>query len=368
MFDTRLRACTLVPALLLMLASCGSNESAGPVTSLMPTESTSPSPTPSPTTPTSAAAVAYTDDGDLYHYDVRTDRVTRLTTDGAKRSEVSPRFTDAATVAFAAGRSIIEIDVAGKVEREIHRAAGNVQVLAWSPDRTTLAYLYDRGDQGVAMTLHVTNLETDATADVRNFKPWLGRGGGEDDEVSLQYSPDGKLLLVVLTPLDTVSKETLFVMKPDGKDAVPPRFGTFGRWSLDSGTAYYRDYQAPRAWHTLNVSTGAVGALGMAANTHRPALSWDGTMLAYDESEQAAIFVFDLASGRERKLAGGRIGPIWLSADALAATDVGDCTPGTDCEGAWVHKHTASRIAVADGKTAPLRLASTVYQVDVLGA
>jgi hypothetical protein len=356
-------------AALLLAAACGSSgvpRSEPSFTPTTPSATMSPS-APTPSTPTSpqriATKVAFTDRGDLYLYEVADDLVRPLVVDGPNSQERSPHFTDAATVTYAAGPSVTEVDTASGVRREIRKMPGEVRALTWNADRSTLAVLFDRHDpNGTGLTLHLAAFGDNNSRDIRRFKPWDGRGGSDSDDVSVSWSPDATKIIVVITPPDTVSNTTMFVLDTTGKDLVPPRFGTMARWGADSQTIYYRDFGAMRAWHTINIATGGVRDPAMTRGTVRPALSPDGTVLAYDDgARKPTIYLFDVRSGRERKLTAGYVGPLWLSQDALAATVVRECVPGTDCEGNWVHERDTVRIAVGDGSTRPLTLRSTVY-------
>lgn len=325
------------------------------------TASPSPASTPGPTT----KAIVFSQDGDLYYYDVATDGLRLLTEDGQQITERSPRFNDESTIVFGTDTAIVEIDVKTRAKREIRKAAGIVHQVALSPNRRSIAYLYDRNDRtGLGLNLRVVGLDPPSERDVRSFKPWQGRGGSDDDDVYLAWSPDGSKLLVVLTPLDTVGRETMFVLDANGADIVPPRFGTTARWAPDSRTIYFRDFGDERAWHALDVQTKSIRDLAMRRATARLHVSPDGTVLFHDRGvDGGAIYVYDVARNRERRLATGRIGAVWLSQDAVAATVVKPCRG--DCEGPWVHQHKCSRITLADGKAAPLELRSTVLDVDL---
>lgn len=165
-----------------------------------------------------------------------------------------------------------------------------------------------------------------------------------------------------MTPLDTAPDNTMYVLDRNGKDLAAPRMGTMARWGADSGTVIYRDFAGnKRAWHLLDLGTGKVRDLAMTAGTVRPALSPDRTLIAYDDAQgEPTIYVFDLTTGRERKLATGSLGAIWLSNDTLAATVVRACVPATNCEGNWVDEKRAVHISLADGAGRPITLRSTL--------
>lgn len=163
-----------------------------------PAASPSPTPTgsPSPTPARSASVVAYSDEGDLYIYDVAADTVRRLTKDPDVR-EVTPRFTDPATVTYGSGRKIIEVDIASGVKREIRTVPGPAQALDWNPDRTELAVLYDRRSGGdVGLTLR---LEAFGGGESRELRAaWLrtraARGSAVDALVVALAEPGGTIL------------------------------------------------------------------------------------------------------------------------------------------------------------------------------
>lgn len=343
-------------------ACSGSPRTARPTASPTPTPTLSPTPTASPTPkPAVATGMAYTDRGDLSYLDVASGVVTRLTVDGDSRQERSPVFTDAQTVAFAVDRDIVEIDVKTKARRIIRSVGGVIHAIDWNADRTQLAVLFDRNDPGgVGLTLRVEAFGSGSTREVRRFKPWDGRGGSDDDEVAVRWSPDGAKLLAVLTPLDTVSNQTMFVLTQDGKDAVPPRFGTMARWAPGSQTVYYRDYAAPGAWHAIDTATGTLSDLAMRRSTARPAVSADGKLIVHDEGDGTpTVYVYDVSARTERVLTTGVLSAVWLSPEAIAATQVRQCIPGTDCEGAWVSEHRARRVALSTGAKTTLSATST---------
>lgn len=306
-------------------------------------------------------------------FDVPSRSLKRLTSDRNRRVEASPRFTAPNRVAFVAdGGAIVELDLDRGTPHEVLRAG--VYAFDFSPDRSALAY-YDirEGDSAV---VNVFSISRGTTRQLRIFMHPGGRGAfPESDETRVSWSPDGKKLLVQDTSLtspiqDTVLNtsegNTLFVLGLDGRDIVPPRPGTWARWGLDSRTIYYREFAGEGRWQALDTRDGSVSRLAMSLGEY-PVLSPDGNLIAYDDgTEEPAVFVFDIATGKERKVAEGRVALLWLSASALAGTDVRPCQPDPgeeECSShspLWEETGTASSIEVASGKSFKLPVTSTL--------
>lgn len=361
----RVIARLLLAGLLVSSAACNSSTPQAEPTPTM-SQTVSPSETPTPSPQGIATNVVFEDREDLYVYDVAGNVVRPLFRNGSKNAEYSPIFTDAGTIAYASDRSVFEVDLASERKREIRKFPGEVGPIAWSPDRSTLAVLYRRPDPNDrGYTLRLDELRAGRSRDIRKFQPWNGRGGSDADEVRIEWSPDGTKIIVVITPLDTTSKKTMFVVDLEGKDVVPGRLATMARW-VDSGSVVYRDFEdAGQSWHLLDLDSGNVRDLAMTRGTVRPALSPDRKLIAYDDGEGTpTIFVFDLAAGRERKLASGSLAVLWLANDSVAATVVKPCVPATDSrgscvsEGSRVHQRKAVRIGL-DGSSRSITLRDT---------
>lgn len=338
--------------------------------------SPSPSPSPSPG-PLAARMIVFEDGGDLWLYTVEGDSMRRLTSDGRERVETLPRFVDPSTVSFAqqGGRRLLALDLDTGEEREVLDTGTRLQAYDWSPDRRAIAFLGDADPEDDTVGLWIHRLDGASGPErVRSFPAGLGRGfRPEDDEVRVAWSPDGGTILVVDTtevPNQAPGPATtMYVVRPDGSDVVEPRDGTFARWSLDSRTIYYRGFDTGFGWRALDVSDGSERALAITERTLRPALSPDGSRLAYDDgAARTRVLLYDLEAGAESEVATGFAGPIWLAGGALAATRTRPCEGEETCGAhspTWESEGAAERVPLGGGQRSALSLPTTL-DADVL--
>lgn len=323
--------------------------------------------------------VVYAFRSDLWVYNVTSDSQVRLTRDGASREELRPRFRDAHMVSFAAhwapeddehpfGQdSLYEVDLRDGQAREVLRVPGEIVAHDWSPDGRRLAYL-----AGPSQALCLYDATQDKIALVRALPGLGGRGPHQGDEMSVFWSPRGTAILMVDTFLLTRggSPPTAYVLDPNGREVAPPFTGTFARWFPDGRTALFREEEygafqkergAVERWFTLDVTTGRTRRSRMPAATFRPAISPDGTLIAYDDGKtEPSLYVFDVSTGKSRRLARRYVAPVWLGEDLVAATATTKCTGGAECDFApWTKRSATAGFDVERGTRRRLALRTT---------
>jgi WD40 repeat protein len=203
----------------------------------------------------------------------------------------------------------------------------------WSPDGKALAYDSTSSDDGVT-ELHITG---NGPERLRRFVPILGRGGFINyDETRIEWSPDGRRLLVQDTALDTSQDETLYILNADGSNAAAPWLGTWARWSADGRSIYClcatNLTKADWLWHSVDVASGVSTPLLIDSGA-RPSLSPDGRLLAFDDGEDTpSVYVLDprTPGNQPRFLARGAIAPICLGSTRLAFTNTRPCPASED--------------------------------------
>jgi hypothetical protein len=312
------------------------------------TTSTAAAPPTSTTTPTTTslpaavhpepAMVAYIWAGDVWLYRP-SGHVDQLTFDGYDRYDSSPRFLGMERLTFVSSDPsrvdsvLVEIDLPRGRRRDVVAVAGSIAAYAWSPDGATLTYLGWRSDGG--SELRRFSPTTGKTVVLRTLGQRAGRGGySYYDQSKAEWSPDGSKLLVVNTALDTVApSNTIFVLRPDGSDVVPPRKGTWGTWAADSRRISF-EREGPVL--TLDLASGREDHLPVTGPARRLAASPDGRFIAFDDDAPTpTVFLYDVAARTTRRLQAEALAPVWGSTDKLLAGRATRCvsTPRHDCEG-----------------------------------
>ncbi|MFY9585829.1 MAG: hypothetical protein WAT66_00080 [Actinomycetota bacterium] len=365
-------------AALAFLAACTSTPA--PFPSPTPSQSpTRPSPTATPTTPAAIGAnqIVYTISdretpdrsrwGDIYLYEVATDRVTRLTFDGERVSETVPRFRGELITFIADRRDLVQLDPETHARRRLLQAAAHLVTYAWSPDRNEVVYLETLSSG--AHRLRVFNAKTRATATLKNLGTPDGRGTTDFDAVTIDWNRAGDRILLSDSYLDG-GRTIRLIRRPDGADIITPiRQATNAIWSADETSIFLLDL-APAVndgdpvWRRLDVATQTMRRLGLRAGSFHALLSPDGTRLAattYDRDTQAqAVWVLDLRTGKQTRVVRGYRDALWLDNDRLALTRVIPCTAGTTCE-YYGYRATGTRRVALDGSVSRLRLGSTMW-------
>jgi Tol biopolymer transport system component len=248
---------------------------------------------------------------------------------------LDPQFKSSADVTFIRrarddGDAIYRVPVTGGRAREVVRQDGLV-AHGWNPAGDTVAYatndrLFVKRD---GMRSRV----------VRRFSvgSGYGRGGTDQDEQIVMWSPDGSMILVQQTahccPRD--GTPTVYLVRPDGTDVVTPFNGTFTRWAPDSRTIYSEVFDGIGSWFSIDIASGARSPL---PNSHRGfhlSVSPDGRRLVYDRgSNSPTTWIYDLTSHTEKAISPtGFVVPIWMSDDTVLVTAVRACAAGQSCGG-----------------------------------
>ncbi len=314
----------------------------------------SPVPSTPGTTPVSrtrdGGRMVWSEAGDIWLYEAATGELRPLTGDGQARSDFLPRFRGAGRVTFlsldghpdneyhpglTARPSVLrEIDLATGRVRDVADLGAGVMSVDWSPDGATLAVYAAPGD-GTPGDLRLVS--EDWQTSIRRLPPVWGRGGFVNyDDRRVEWSPDGRHLLLVDTGMDTSQEETLYVLNASGTDALAPRAGTWARWGADGRTIYCAcavgpsDQQWP--WQAIDVDHGIRTPLVIKRGM-RPSVSPDGRYLAFDDGEDTpSIHVLDLAEpgSLPRRVTGAAMAPVWLGSGHLAVTDTRPCPEDED--------------------------------------
>lgn len=338
------------------------------------------------TTPVSTSTlVAYLDwhdEDDLWLYDVATDERRLVTNDGDTRHERAPKFVGGACVAFTTGQpsSIELLELAGDgARRTIVEEAGSIVDFAISTDQRSAFYLHIDFDVDATYRLKRVGIDGGAPEILYAFNPNLGRGAGSEDEVSIAFSPDGSMLLVVNTHEFSRELEhgAIYLFDATGREILERWVGTHPRWSPDGGSIYFRGHAGTGGvdWSALDVRTMVAKRLGLTPGTNSLVVSPDGRRLAYDTStfgdtplgtvttgEPPIVYVYDLATDTESILQRDAMAPLWITNRALLATNVR--APGPDSWNSWETLGTVSRITMG-GVSRAVDMTSTGFDTAV---
>lgn len=362
--------------ILAFLAACTDSSEPSPSPTRTPTQTATSSPSPTPTTSPVASQIVYTVSdrdtsdrsrwGDIYLYDVASDRVTRLTSDGERVAERQPRFRGS-TVNFIAGDGdLIELNPANGRRRRITRVGGTIATYAWSPDGDEVAYI-EVLDSG-AHRLRVRNVASGETRTLKNLGTVDGRGTSDLDTVTVAWSKAGDRLLVNDTYLDAI--HVRLVRRQDGRDLITPvRNASQAVWSTDESSIYLLNASATGSggdgtWQSLDIATQQRRRLSLAPGSFHPALSPDGTKLAattFDREKNAhAVYVLDLRSGTQTRVAKGYRDAVWLDGQTIALTRVVACSTGSACE-YYGYRASGTRAITLSREVSPIALGSTLW-------
>jgi WD40 repeat protein len=266
--------------------------------------------------------------------------------------------------------SLYELVLATGDAIELLRLPNQVLGFAWSPDGARLAYQLRTETPGRVgpRLLCMFDARSGEASLLRSIPRPFGTGTGQREETSVDWSPDGRFILAV----ETAAEASLFVVDIDGRDAVTPRDGTFGRWLTEGSLLFQRDHprnnEDPGDWRVLSVPNGGTSPFNMPPG-YRPAVSPDGDKIAFDDGDGAepSIFVFDVDDGTTQRLARGFVAPVWLGPDQIAATAAGPCPSGSFCPIPWSFLGTTAGIDVSTGDRTTLALPSTLQEVPRYG-
>ncbi len=219
---------------------------------------------------------------------------------------------------------------------------GDVMDVAWSPDRSSVAYLLYTE---VPDAMNQLWLKT-GSAPPRALTPPIplfGRDGSANDQILVRFSPDGKYLLMVDTYVAGAAPASpdqaiVQVRTADGSLAfVPPSaLGTSGSklgpsitmaaWARRSDRLYYRDSDGVHTWDPPST----VGTMASGLTWYSPTVSADDRYVAYVRTVgdnaltgQPYVEIRDLASNAVRDLSGIRAAPWFLSGSLLLEAEYG---------------------------------------------
>ena len=331
-----------------------------------------------PTTPTvesepnlGAWLLAYVWDRDLFVHDDRSGQSVQLTADGYKGGEFGQQFLSptvlvyGSTASDASSSGIVRVDLVSGARDVLATSSELIGAFSVSPDRARLAYVATEFSNTQPLDhVRVVNLRSGTTETIRTFPHTAGREIDPGDDQRVEWSPDGRALLVV----DTLAaqRESFFLMKPSGTDIHAPRGGSEARFSKDGRHVYGRFDVASgqRSWGSLDLSSGRVTPMLVRADATGAALSPSGTMLAYDDGQPVAgLYVFDLETGVERKVADNLVGAQWIGDGTLIASETRICDVDCSSYGAptkhYVPNGRTVLVDVASGSNAALSIQST---------
>lgn len=327
--------------------------------------------------------VVYGDVGDLWLYDVASDRSRRLTDDGNARSEYAPGFLTGACIAYASTlpASVALLRLSGGTSRAtVAEEAGTIVSMDVNPGDGSIAYLQIDFDTDAAFRLKRVDLAGGAPVVLHTFQPSLGRGAGSEDEVSVSWSPDGSAILVAntheYTPDFPVGGISLF--DPSGHPIGERWAGTHPRWASDGRTIYYRGYagQADQGWLALDVGTMTEKRLAIRPGTNALVVAPDGRHAAYDTSyfgdlplgatvsgKAPDVYLYDFATRTETLLQRGALGPLWISATDVLVTNAVE--PADPSMNSWTSLGSVTKISTT-GRHAMVDMTSTLFDPAVL--
>lgn len=319
----------------------------------------------------------YSTNEGMWIYDIASDEAT-LIERVSSRTGLRPRLRASTTATYRHRRvepdeshtwgqdSLWNIDLKTRSSEEILQLPDRVLGFDWDPAGRYLAYelpaqtarralpaqlcLFDRdsGTTRVVRTLGIPNLTH----------------AGQTDEQTVAWSPRDSEILVV----DTGQRPSIFVIDLRGDDIVRPRQGTFARWFPDGKRVLFQ--QEPKSsfewgrWFILDITTDKVRRIALPPVAHRPAVSPDGELIAFDDGHSAepATFVYDVAAGTSQRLVNGYAAPVWLGSKQIAVTSAGPCPPRTECRGWWQGRGEAVGVDVVTGSVRRLALPTTMHE------
>ena len=267
--------------------------------------------------------------------------------------------------------SLYELDLETGTSTELLRFPNAVHAYAWNPDGTLLAYQLraESVPDELPISLCLFDSGTGAVRLLRQLSYWAGRETNQRDEVSIAWSPTATSILVI----DTIEQPSVYVVGVDGQERTQPRDGSFGRWLSDDTVLVWDDPQAagdPGRWLTFSVTTSATDVFGLPPTAHRPALSLDGAMIAFDDGAGAepSVWVYDVKTGSSRRLGQRLLAPIWLGPGRIAATEAGPCPPDNFCVVPWEPLGRTVAIDVLTGDRQALHLPTTMQDIFSYGS
>jgi hypothetical protein len=255
--------------------------------------------------------------------------------------------------------SLFELDIATGRPQELLRLPNYVLAFEWSVDGAMLAYLVQPNADNV---LCLFDTRTGTAGPLRTLSFTVGRGVNQRDERSIAWSPTAREILVG----DTAQQPSLYVVDLDGRNVIEPLDGTFARWWSNNEVLLAGGLPAGGSaevfeWSIVSIDSGRTRPFGLPSEAYRPAISADGTLIAYDDgAEEPSVFLFDVETGTSRRLARDHVMPVWLGPDLIAATAAGPCPPSNFCVIPWLESDTTVGIDPGSGERRPLALTTTL--------
>jgi Tol biopolymer transport system component len=239
-----------------------------------------------------------------------------------------PRFVSSGKIAYidtsSAGTSrILTYDLASRnVSLEV-AANGLIPAFAYNRDGSALAYLVHDATSGRARLQVRVNAEEKSV--LLNAVP--GRGVSRDDDLWLEFGPDGRYLMMVDTFVGNQAQSPqtgqFLVLRPDNSVAFLPPAGTsanatMGIWGRSEAKIYYRDNSGIRSW-AAGVPSLETVAGGL--RWYDPSPSPDGTWIAFTELGQNSAAQVKLLNLQTRAIVAlpspGRSHPLFVSSDTV---------------------------------------------------
>jgi hypothetical protein len=329
---------------------------------------------------TTKGRAAFASSEGLAVYEIDADAI-RMIDASASADGPAPKFRTPDQVTFTRMReqadeshtfgqdSLYEVSLASGETTELLRLPNRLLGYDWNPAGTVLAYQLraETATQILPVAICAFDTTTRETRLVASIERPFGTATDQREEESITWSEDGRQILAV----ETAAQPGIFVVDQAGHQTVQPRVGTFARWLPDKSVLYQRDPQDTSKswdWFQVSLADGHNRPFDLPDQAFRPALSPDGTIIAFDDGRSTpSVFLFNIKSKTIRELASGFVGPIWLSPTIIAATSATPRSPADSTEIPWSVSGATSRIEIATGELRPLALPSTVTHVTRFG-
>lgn len=322
---------------------------------------------------------AVVSDGEtIYLYDVKTDRLSEIVQGG---SLSQPRFVSADRVAFVSesvpggSAALRTFDLKTRRIETVFEVSSGIRAYDWSPTGTTIAFITH--DELDFPQLRYRSLATGSTRSVATLARAQGRGISPDDQVKLEWTRNGRMLLVAYTFADggidagevPPDQSQLQVRDAAGDLVFAAEHAddpTQATWSWNQKGVYYRTADGAFVW---DAEAEEVSAVPGGTAWFNPSPSPDRDFLAYDTGSFRAAsktFVLDLRTGATRQIGEkGRSNPVFASATVVWVQKVERCTDGCQYPAAPVNEVLA--VNLRTGVEKPIDVGKLVG-VDVLYA
>jgi len=317
----------------------------------------------------------YSSSGGLFFYDVAADK-SEVLDNASSPFGLVPRFRTASQISYVRLRergdpqhlygqdSFFEFDLESSKSIELLRLPNHVMGYDWSPDGRRLAYQLrvEQADEVAPVALCMFDTDATTVSFLRPLNPPIGTGTGQREETAVTWSPGGRAILLV----DTAESPSLQVVSEDGVNLIDARDATFGRWLGEERLIFQEDPHTDQvaAWRTLTTQSGATRAFKMPDRAYRPALSPDGSLIAFDDGDgdQPSIYIFDLATQTSRRLVRGYVAPVWLRSNLLAVSAAAPCSGGF-CTVPWIARGGTMAVNVQTGERHSINLETTLQDL-----